>query len=254
MNEELINSIVQRILSDPDLQRLLESAQAETTTVKPNCLILLNFVPDIERVLKEINTRWGADNTLTILPSDSMLALKPNLPNGMSWITPQEALTNADWQKMIIPTCSPNTLAKVALGIRDNPICEMVGRGISQGIPIELGTEYLGLTSQTPQAYQKLYEGYLQQVKLYGINVFTTLTSHHIAVTNKSLIVKNIGQAVRKPEIIRFDKKLLADKDAFSFPEKSMVIVEKATVISPLARDTLKLRQIELRQDREVNS
>ncbi len=47
-------------------------------------------------------------------------------------------------------------------------------------------------------------------------------------------------------EKIQFDKKFLGDKQAYGLPEESRVLVKQGTVISPLARDTLKMRRIEL--------
>lgn len=260
MNEELINQIVRRILSEPDFQRLMQGTDEGAMAVKPDGLVLLNFVPDFERVLKAVKKRFGAECTLNILPSESVLAANLELPEGMNWITPQDAFAKGDWQRIIIPACSLNTLAKAALGLRDNPISEMIGRGLTQGKPIELVTEYLGLTAQTPPRYLELYEGYIQKVQSYGVMVYATLG-------DGCTLIKNQGQdrapSVEEPrpitleqeapsqEAIRYEKKYLADKDAYGFPEESIVMLKRLTVISPLARDTLKMRRIELRQEME---
>ncbi|TGE35054.1 flavoprotein [Desulfosporosinus fructosivorans] len=301
MNEELINQIVSRILSEPAFQALLhgnkDGNSAELKAVKPDALVLLNYVPDFERVLTATQQQFGSDYTLSILPSDQTNMSKPKLPEGMSWITPQDALSKSNWQKIILPACSPNTLAKAALGIRDNPISETIGRGITQGTSILLVTEYLGFTAQTPKAYRALYEGYLQTVQAYGVVVSTTLGEGCTSTLNKdkgrtssvgdSLITdkgtvqsslyptvthaRQSNQASlfdqrlaineqRKPsteqsapnrEEIRFDKKFLGDKQVYGIPEGSIVLVKRGTVISPLARDTMKSRRIELRQEKE---
>ncbi|HBW37531.1 hypothetical protein [Desulfosporosinus sp. BICA1-9] len=283
MNEELINQLVQRILSEPALQALLQGTGAGNRA-KPDVLVLLNYVSDFERVLSAIETRWGAKYTLTILPSESVAKANPALPEGMNWITPQDALTKTDWQKIILPACSPNTLAKAALGLRDNPISELIGRGITQGQPIELVTEYLGFTAQTPKAYIELYEGYLQKVQSYGVQVYarirdestpiqtveqrfvlgkgTTVTAEEPTVTKASPInqtslyeqktvsyeptTTHCEPKATTQDVIRFEKKFLGDKDAYGFPEESRVLVKRLTVISPLARDTLKIRRVEL--------
>ncbi|OLN25762.1 flavoprotein [Desulfosporosinus metallidurans] len=240
MNEELINQLVHRILSEPAFQALLQGNGngAGNKAVKPAALVLLNYVPDFERVLSAVKTRWGAEYTLTILPSESVAKANPALPEDMNWITPQDALTKTDWQKIIVPACSANTLAKAALGLRDNPLSELIGRGITQGQPIELVTEYLGFTAQTPKAYLELYEGYLQKIKSYGVKVYTRIGDEKTA-------------AEPTQDVIRFEKKFLGDKDAYGFPEASRVFVKRLTVISPLARDTLKIRRIELCTDME---
>ncbi len=278
MNEELINQIVRRILSEPSLQGLLQGkgGQKGNPTVRSEALVLLNYVSDFPRVLTAVQRQWGANYKLSILPSDQVCAAKPVLPAGMTWTTVQDAMGKSDWQKLILPTCSPNTLAKAALGIRDNPICEMIGRGISKGCSIELVTEYLGLTAQTPQAYRDLYEGYLKKVQTYGFILRETLEEDctfasdngTVPASHSTSVGRTVQQQIIHPEQtsgsygskktafheesastreeIHFVKKFLGDKQACGFPEESRVHVKQGTVVSPLARDTLKLRRIEL--------
>ena len=263
MNEELINQIVSRILSEPAFQALLQgntTGTLEHKVIKPDGIVLLNYVSDFERVLKAVKLSYGADYTLSILPSDQVLVAKPTLPEGMSWITPQDALSKTSWQQIIIPTCSPNTLAKAALGIRDNPINEIIGRGISLGISTLLVTEYLGFTAHTPKAYRELYDAYQQTIQSFGVRVCATLKEGCTTVTEtgqsnrtsfyeQTVAVSEQSAPVR--EEISFDKKFLGDKQVYAIPEGSIVLVKRGTVISPLARDTLKSRKIELRQEME---
>jgi len=285
MNEELINQIVRRILSEPTFQGLLQGNKEGNleaiNAVKLDALVLLNYVPDFDKVLTALKLSYGADYTLSIIPSEQVFATKPTLPEGLAWITPKDAFSKTTWQKILIPTCSANTLAKAALGIRDNPFSEMIGRGMTQGIPTTLMTEHLGFTAQTPKAYHELYEGYLQTVQSYGVDVCKTLadgctlkmdagrvasvdgtvySAQGPAVTQASQYQptrfneKESGvceQNSCSQEVICYEKKYLADKDAYGIAEETIVIVKRSTVISPLARDTLKSRRIELRQETE---
>lgn len=257
MNEELISQIVRRILSDPSLQGLLQGngSPEGTRIVKSEAIVLLNYVPDFPHVLTAIHQRWGADYTLSILPSEQVYTANPELPVGMTWITIQDALGKSDWQKLILPTCSPNTLAKAALGIRDNPISEMMGRGIAEGKSIELVTEYFGFTEQTPLAYRELYEGYLETVRSYGVQVSNTINKGLVPLAQNTTALKlqssRSEQSTPSRDEISFTQKFLGDKHAYGFPEDSKVLVKQGTVISPLARDTLKLRRIELCIEKE---
>ena len=247
MKEELIQQIVRRILSEPAFQALLQGDNAgsieEPRVVKPDGLVLLNYVSDFEPVINALKLSYGTDYNLSIIPSDQAFEAKPNLSEGMTWITPKDTLSKTTWQKIIVPACSANTLAKAALGLRDNPISEIIGRAIIQGIPIVLATEHLGFTAQTPKAYQRLYEGYLQTVKSYGVTVCETLGEGPALLKDK--------KKLSAPEVTCYEKKYLADKDAYGIAEESIVLVKPGTVISPLARDTLKSRRIELRQESE---
>jgi hypothetical protein len=176
----------------------------------------------------------------------------------MNWILPQGALAKEDWKMLIIPACSPNTLAKATLGIRDNPLTEMIGRGIIAGIPIILVTEYFGFTLQTPDSYRELYMGYLQRIKSYGVQVYASLEDLTASITDKAQddVAKEkplpyretvfLAEETKSQNMIQFERKLLSDKDACGFPEGFKVRIKPWTVISPLARDTLKMRGIEL--------
>ena len=248
MKDELIQSIVRRIFAEPAFQAILQGNGIVTTLGtsnpprKPNRLVLLNYVPNLGTVLNTLQKRWGATHTLHLLPSESVLKAQPDLPEGLRWIIPQEALNRTDWQSILLPACSLNTLAKMALGIRDNPFTELLGRGLAQGIPIDLITESFGLSTQTPPAYRDLYDGYLQKVQSYGVRVYAALESEGPCEKPQPQPVQNV---------LRFTKKYLADKDAYSFPEDSKVLIPQRIVISPLARDTLRMRRIELCQERE---
>lgn len=292
MNEELINQILRRILADPSLQELLQGGgNAEGSKgIKPQALVLLNYVPDFPRLFKALSQRWGAAYILKLLPSDQAFLARPELPEGMSWISVAEAMAKSDWAKFILPACSANTLAKAALGIRDNPISEMIGRGISRGCSIELVTEYLSLTEATPPAYRQLYEGYLQRLQTYGVKVWAALRDEQ-PLADPSLQARpsptgqlNLPGQTGQPnqfsqlsqsgssvpaeaefrpepgdtredsasEMIRYTGKFLGDKQAWGFPEGAAVIIPGGTVISPLARDTLRLRRIELCTEKEA--
>lgn len=266
MNEELISQIVRTILSEPAFQTLLlgnkDGSIEAAKAVKLDALVLLNYVPDFGPVLTALKLSYGADYTLSILPSEQIVSAKPDLPEGMTWVTPQDALSKTTWQKILLPTCSLNTLAKAALGLRDNPISEMIGRGMTQGIPTTIMTEHLGFTAQTPKAYHDLYEGYLQTVQFYGVMVCETVGEVRTLKTDAGSLYEQRSAScehrnapdeynVDSQEVISYEKRYLADKDAYGIAEESIVIVKRGTVISPLARDTLKSRRIELRQETE---
>lgn len=260
MNEELIQQIVCRILSEPAFQAILQGTGTINGSIpprtKPDSLVLLNYVPDFERVLTAVQKRWGVTNILYVLPSESVRASQPELPEGMMWITPQDALSRRNWQTLLLPACSLNTLAKMALGIRDNPFTEIVGRGIISGIPIQLVTEFFGLNSQTPLTYSGLYSGYVEKVQTYGVQVYATLEEGHlyepgIHMCEQRTTAITQEQPIRSQVVLRFEKKLLSDKDACGFPEDTRVLIPPRVVISPLARDTLRMRRIELCQERE---
>ncbi len=163
MDEELILRVIQQVLADPRLQALMQEqpvpgagcragcraqgapGAAPGAAARPDLLVLLNYAPNLPGMLQEIVRRWGDIYSLKVLASDAVMRCKPDLPAGLTWVTCQEALGGC-WQRMALPTCSANTLAKIALGLRDTPLCVIAAEGISKGIPLELYT----LTSLSP--------------------------------------------------------------------------------------------------------
>jgi hypothetical protein len=254
MNDELMKDLIRQILAEPAFQTMLQGKGIKPGSGaerKPDCLVLLNYVFDLSTVLNNLQKFWATTDTLYLLPSESVKRLHSDLPESLNWITPQEALEKTGWQSILLPTCSLNTLAKMALGIRDNPFTELIGRGLVQGIPIKLVAGALGLNDQTPPAYRDLYDGYLQKVQGYGVKVYANLTNAGLVETSRESQVANGNiNGIPQQDILRFTKKFLADKDAYSFPEDSKVLIPQRVIISPLARDTLRMRRIELCQER----
>lgn len=249
MNEELINEIVRRILAEPSLQEFLQGSRTQegSRVLQSKALVLLNYASNFQCVLSAVQRQFGDDFKLSVLPSDQVFLNKPELPIGMTWITLEDAVSQEDWSKLILPACSANTLAKAALGLRDNPFSEIIGRGISKGNSIEIATEYLGLTPQTPQAYREMYEGYIRKLQSYGVIITSQLSSVSAEPRQKPIAM----ESVEPRDEVHYPKKFLGDKQACGFPEGATVYVRQGTIISPLARDTLRMHRIELCFEKE---
>mgnify|MGYP000878030682 CR=1 FL=1 len=232
MNEELIRQIVLKLLETPELQALI---QQKGISQIPKGLILLEEKERTD-LLQEWVQRFSPKYRLSLLlqekPGQSLHDPQEswNIPNGVQLITAEEACCDKEWSHIFLPDCSPDTLAKSALGIQDTPFTGLIGWGIREGIPITLSTNFLGFSPKTPEAYRKMFQDYIQKLRQFGVNIH---------FTPKELPLQ------------RFNKKLLTDHDALSIPEGTLLWVAKGTVISPLAKDTLKRRQIQIRVETE---
>lgn len=268
MNEILIKKIVQIIMNDPDLLQQFLANQPEVKEItKTEVLVLLNYVPNLSAVLENLAAKWGTDYRVSILGTDAVTQAQLTLPSGMRWVSCTEAIKQS-WQQIVLPTCSANTLAKIALGIRDTAVCELAGRAIAEGTPVELVVDYLGFTSQTPPAYRQLYTGYVEQLRKYGVtikdqlsyltvleqrlkpetvNLYEAMPPQQQPVSQVNVPVGDFGVAV-----ICWEGKLLTEYDAANLPEESVVKVAKRAIISPLAKDKLRQRRIEIVRGMEV--
>ncbi len=246
MNEELIARVVRQVLEDPRIQMLLKG-QVEPQA-RPQMLILLNYAPDLSAQLQQMRHLWGSTYGLKVLASPGVERCRPELPQGMEWVTFEEAYAGC-WQRIVLPTCSYNTLAKIALGLRDTPLSIMAAEGITRGIPVELCTSQLRFTEKTPAAYRQLYEEYLRRVESYGVvlreslcEVGTKRCTPHQTAEERSCAQPSSGGR----EVVSWERRLLTEKDVLDFPAGCALKVSRATIISPLARDALKKRRIEV--------
>lgn len=269
MNEALIQKIVQLIMSDPGLREQFFAHQPVEETARQDLLILLNYAPDMARALEKLATEREKNYRISVLGADSVKHEQLILPAGMRWISCSEAI-NHRWQRVILPTCSANTLAKIALGIRDTAVCELAGRAISEGVPVELVTDYLGFTAETPFAYRRLYASYAARLREYGVAI--TDQTGHTAVLDagfQEVPVRDGSAGWPHPSseephwnapvrdyattaVICWEGKLITEQDAGHLPEESVIRVAKKAIISPLAKDKLRQRRIEIVREMEV--
>lgn len=271
MNETLVKEIVQLIMSNPDLmQQLLINKPVVNEKARPEILILLNYVPNLTAILDKLSVQWENDYRVSVLGTDAVMKEQLVLPAAMKWVSCTEAIKQWGWQKIILPACSANTLAKIALGIRDTAVCELAGRAIAEGIPVELDADYLGLTPQTSLAYRRLYAGYIERLRQYGVTI--KAQPNNCAVLEESLNTETINfhgmmmpqqnqtapqvctspSDYTKADVICWEGKLMTEQDTVNLPEQSVIKIAKKAIISPLAKDKLRQRNIQIVREMEV--
>lgn len=271
MNEELIAQIVSRVLSDPEVQKLLTKDLSQSTVAveKPNLLVLLNNAPNLIDLCNQMQKIWSSDYSIKVLGTAVVRRSKLELPVGMEWVTLYDATHNYEWEKVVIPACTANTLAKIALGLRDTPLCEMAAEAIVRGIPVEIYTSNLGFTSKTPVAYKQLYESYLERLRSFGVivkdSVFSDLEVKESSIGHGSADKNEqsfcdfeegnnrenclASDFADEREVVFWRDKLLSEKEAVKLPPNSVLKLDRGVIVTPLAKDALKLRNIEIYQE-----
>lgn len=255
-----MNEIINRILSDPSVRELLVS-KSDAKQTRPEILVLLNYSSDLVGLLMSIREALAQQYDIKVMGSDAVMRNKPVLPEGLCWLAPEKACRQG-FHRLLLPNCSANTLAKIALGLRDSLLCEMAARAIIEGVPVEV-IPNLGFSARTPQAYQKLFEDYIKVLQSFGITIRSSLSQvgmsglvsilgsaaaeekQEAAATSSSL---KTGSAEEPDDqrIIRWKKRLITEGDAAMIPAHSTLSMPRNTVISPLAKDRLRERKIEI--------
>jgi len=243
MNEGLVAEIVRQILADPVFRKKIldMSGSNRPGSNKPKLLVMTEKQAEPEGIWDSILKRWEESYSLYCLGTSSF-----DCPEGVISITEEEAEV-FDWQRVVVPSCSVSTYVRAALGLRDDTISKLVSQALLAGIPVEMKEPDFGFTSGTNEAYKNLYKGYSEQLQSFGVIIIDSIWSEANPMkAPENSTLRDEGYKVN------FTKKLLAEKDALALPQNCILKIPKRTVISPLARDVLKMRKIQFVIDGEA--
>lgn len=243
MNEGLVAEVVRQILADPVfIKRFKEMGLFE----KPKLLLLSENPMPMEGTWKSILKKWGESFSLYCLGTP-----KFDCPEGVVSIAEEQASVY-NWERVIVPNCSVSTYVRIALGLRDDSISKLVGEALLKGITVEIFEPDFGFTPNTPNSYKHLYKNYNQQLQSFGVVITNSIWN--VACIEQDSPVKAPVIQETETKTICFEKKLLGEKDALGLPPNCTLKITKRTVISPLAKDVLKMRKIQLDMNGEAFS
>ena len=250
MDENILREVIARIMADPRLQPLLAAAAAKSSVQKPNCLVVIENETGL-RALPEILKQWGNYAELQLCLAGPISVPSASLPQ----VSCEGAITRSDWSRILLPVCTAQQVAEVALGLRRDKVTDLIAWAILQGIPVEIGYIEYGFSDKTPVAYRQLMEGYVEQVAAYGVTVGKgSVCSRPMLATPTQSIPElpwSCGEPVNAPEpetrsAIRYEKNLMTEKEAILLPEYAVLMLNKAVVLTPSAIDTLKRQKVQV--------
>lgn len=252
MDEALIREVVAKLLADSRFQAMLTPVQPTTTAMKTKVLILVENEIGLQ-ALPELQRRWSGCCLLQLCVAGPVNVPTATLPQ----ISCEQALQEAGWSRILVPVCSGRQLTQIAIGMRNDKVCDMIGHAILQGIPVEIGRVDFGFTDRTPAAYRQLLEGYLTQVAAYGVTVGAAETLPALAAGTLAVPVLppqmpwSFGEPVvsMEPENraeMTYDKNLMTEKEAILLPEFAVLRLARSTVLTPSAIDTLKRQKVQV--------
>jgi len=153
-----------------------------------------------------------------------------------------------DTSLLIIPTLTLNSASKIALGIVDSAVTNLVSHYITTGTPIVAADDACDLKNpirvnykmhKSPKAYLDMNSRYLDQLRAYGISL---VRAKDIAEASKSVTFQfNEKKEIQQPEknsVIYYKDRILSRITVFEAKQAhSDLIVSKNTIITPLARE-----------------
>jgi len=237
------------------LQSLLAASQSEPA--KQQSLVFVDN-RESQQALPELERRWGAECSLSFCMDDFPERRAATGPQ----ITWEMAMADTKWTRILVPVCSGQQLAHIALGLSTDKLTSLVGWSIRQGMAVVIDRVDYGFTERTPEAYRVMLNGYVRQVAAYGVIVGAPalkLTSNQPEADRLSLPeipwslaepVKNkltkADEASRQCVAVSFDKRLFSEREAMSLTPLTVLNIAKSTVLTPSAIDVLKKLKVEV--------
>ncbi len=136
-----------------------------------------------------------------------------------------------DIDKIVIPTLTRNSAAKIAMGISDTLATYLVSWGIMSNIPIVASIDGCNPQKSKSSAYRDMLNNNIEILKEYGIALKEAKDIYKCE--------KNIVQCeYKKEKEVFLEKKLITREDVINAKNNNQqILVSKNTIITQLATD-----------------
>lgn len=241
-------------MADPQLAPLL--ATGGLPAAKGDGLIIIENREGLAAV-PALQKHWGLEYSLRLCVAGPLGLADGALPQ-VSW---DEALAKS-WTRVFFPVINGRQLSAIALGLSLDKLSEAAGWAIRQGIPVAIGRVDYGFSERTPDAYRAVLTGYVKQVAAYGVTVDEAADAAPPVIPEPAAVTaaerpetpwtagEPVGaRADRAPGMcptVTFDARLFAEKEAILLPKHAVLLIAKATVLTPSAIDILKKQKVEV--------
>lgn len=136
---------------------------------------------------------------------------------------------------LYLPVCGLSMMAKIALGIGDTPISRMVQTAVMAGKAVTLSP---GEKARFPPAYRTLWEEYARKIRTLGV------------VIQEDAPLPETGRC-GAPEGVQPRRKTLIDAAYVRQMEGTELLITPDVVVTPLAKDAARQKNITLRYGKE---
>lgn len=273
MDEALLTQIVALVLKE-----LKKAAPHEPFESKKKLLLLSDDPEKLQGKFDGLRLEFGSEYALYALKE-----VGNPLPFGIEGVEACE-VKRVKWDRVYLANCSVNSLVKISLGLREGLTADLIGIALTKGTPVEMEKPSFGFTPATQEGYRRLLEGYLAQVTSFGVvirgqaqyehsllsaqspqspqSTQRTLADQASKETQSSLPLSSLP-SFKEPfpsnvsmrdshlspsrEVHRYEKRLLTEREVNKVPTNSLLLANPGVILTPLAKDVLKLRNIEVR-------
>ena len=241
MDQEKITALVKLILSDPRLMELVSEPGKRDGS------------------LTMIETRTGYDSLP--FPWRCNVFCQELLEGGDGFLSCKQA-AGEQWNQIRVYQPSLNFIAKLATGVADEPILELLQSRIAEGAGgIEL-VRLCCLSKIKAGSYRSLFEGHLNSLRSFGIQVDTGINAScgkqsDIGINTSLSNQPDTGG--RKPGTncpesdgsILWQYKALTEKDLLDVEKGTILKVGQKCIVTSLAADMAKRKSIQICREGE---
>ncbi|PWC18845.1 flavoprotein [Brenneria corticis] len=250
MNSQTLSLLIDHIIAEIMVAR---SRQA-IASPRPSLLVAItgDDAAGFPATLRYLTALERGGYALHLLFSHSAQRLGATWAGEISHALPQARqlaetdIEPAHWQNsdaLLLPALSSNSLAKIALGIRDNPASRLVFQALAQNLRImatlNRECEPARQGNALPAAYLAQLRRYVDTLQRIGIH-FITPRASACATVNRPF-----SHPVAPPRSGR-GKRLITQREVRLHDARQALYVEADVLITPAARDEIASRKITL--------
>jgi len=216
MEPDKLAALVKLIMADKRIMDLIKNGTCDGTS--QGCDLTLIETKDIFETLP---FEWRGN------------VYCPERPDGGDGFLSKEAAAQGEWKKIRVYQPSLNAIAKLALGIADEPLLKIVQQKLMEGAEnIEL-LRLCNLSKIKSDSYRKLFLGYIEKIKSFGIKV-----------SDDGI------QAAVDPGIWHY--KALTERDLLDIEKGTILTVGRKCIVTSLAVDMARRKSIQIFREGEV--
>lgn len=233
MEQEKLAALVKLIMADKRIMDLIKNGSCDGTS--QGCDLTLIETKDIFETLP---FEWRGN------------VYCQERPDGGDGILSYEATVQREWNQIRVYQPSLNAIAKLALGIADEPLLAIVQQKLMEGGEnIEL-LRLCNLSKIKSDSYKKLFLGYIEKIKSYGIKISDDgITA---APGDFPTAVKTRKANAEKAATGIWQYKALTERDLLDIEKGTSLTVGKKCIVTSLAVDMARRKSIQICREGEV--
>lgn len=237
MNSQTLSALIDKAITDALARRAtsIDSTQADTAR-QPTTFVLItgDDAAAFPATLRYLAALAQAGCLLSVHFSHSAQRLHTRFADALSRLLPQVLCQQAtdptlrSGDTLLLPALSDNSLAKIALGLRDNAASQWVFQALAQDVRI-IALHHPD--TAMPAAYLAQLSRYQETLRQFGIRMMGQPVAPQASVSHNAAV--SVG------------KSLLTARDVRLHSEDTLR-VRSGTLITPAARDEIAARRITL--------